>query len=516
MHYIKSMNYQIEIRIYYFEVQGKMMTGVSGSILRNSIEESSSSKRRGSDRISSLPEEIRRKILSLLPIEDAVRSMVWSKGWRFLFLSLQNYVFDDSDFPDMDRRVEKFKEFIDWSLFHHDDSAIETLTIAFPIFDDEPCPQMNSTWINTAVEHNVQKLDLEVTINGLDELPNCLFTCASLTTFRLVISYEVLRLPDSLSLHNLKQLTVMGAFFYDENALEKIFSGCPVLECFFIKRCNLSRLASVTVSSPRLKSLYIIENFDTEKRSFILQTPRLETLCYDDTLARDYNVGSISPTSEVDLSLRADFNIGRTGGELGRLAVNLLNGFSCAEKLVMNLFFTQVLSNSCTQLIRLRFFENLQELEISIWPTEAHVKAMVTLLTRSRSLSSLHIEFTGSGCPLDALNLESSIRDLGGGVDDLFLSDLDYIHLENFEGLDIEMKLLKFLLTRAGSLSEMEIKYCSVVGEQGGLEEPMEMSEEKVNEIRDEILKLRPFHRTERMGFRPVSGAIPDDVVLDG
>ncbi|OMO71449.1 hypothetical protein COLO4_28235 [Corchorus olitorius] len=55
----------------------------------------------GIDMISNLPDDIRCRILSLLPTDVAVRTSVLSTRWRYLFASLSNF---DIDFGFFKRR----------------------------------------------------------------------------------------------------------------------------------------------------------------------------------------------------------------------------------------------------------------------------------------------------------------------------------------------------------------------------------------------------------------------------
>ncbi|KAF9590676.1 hypothetical protein IFM89_036168 [Coptis chinensis] len=151
------------------------------------------------DRISNLPEPIRSHILDFLPMEDAFRTSILSRQWRYVCFSLSNLTFDQHSFMqknygDFDLNFDQFSfmqkknsgeyaDFVNRILSHHDGSAIINFEVnnndyIYPVF----VPDVNA-WISYAVNHNVQKLRIHgVSTKYGAELSGDLFTCISLTS----------------------------------------------------------------------------------------------------------------------------------------------------------------------------------------------------------------------------------------------------------------------------------------------------------------------------------------------
>jgi hypothetical protein len=97
-------------------------------------------------------------------------------------------------------------------------------------------------------------------------LPCCLFTCETLTSLRLCMSY-ILKLPTTICFSNLKTLTLESVTFSDEYLIEQLFYGMLVLEKLCLQDCSWRGLKVVRLSAPKLHSLSIIE-FDRPNSSY--------------------------------------------------------------------------------------------------------------------------------------------------------------------------------------------------------------------------------------------------------
>ena len=94
------------------------------------------------DRISQLPDDILRSILSLLPTRDLARTDLVSKAWRklFAFSSLPILMFKSSDFlvaPCKDTDVSSFINAIDSYLkLRQKDASLEKLRLHVHLLDN--------------------------------------------------------------------------------------------------------------------------------------------------------------------------------------------------------------------------------------------------------------------------------------------------------------------------------------------------------------------------------------------
>lgn len=56
------------------------------------------------DRLSSFPEDLCKHILYMLPIQDAIRTCILFKKWRYTYECLHNLVFDSLQFVGAESR----------------------------------------------------------------------------------------------------------------------------------------------------------------------------------------------------------------------------------------------------------------------------------------------------------------------------------------------------------------------------------------------------------------------------
>ncbi|XP_062144532.1 F-box/LRR-repeat protein At3g58900-like isoform X2 [Alnus glutinosa] len=202
--------------------------------------------------LGDLPEEILRHILSFLPTKDAVRTSLLSKRWEYLWASIPNLDFGRS-FP---AKRNLLMNFVERVLCLRDSYAIKQFTLSCDVLHD--ASRVNR-WISAVVRHNVQELYIKLdNFKGKFSLPYCLFTCKTLISLHLRMSY-ILKLPTTICFSNLKTLTIIKVTFSDEYLTQQFFSGLPVLENLCLKNCSWKGLKFVHLSAPKLHSLSITE-----------------------------------------------------------------------------------------------------------------------------------------------------------------------------------------------------------------------------------------------------------------
>jgi hypothetical protein len=202
--------------------------------------------------LSNLPEEILLHILSFLPTKDVVRTSVLSKRWDYLWASIPNLVFEQS----LPAKRTLLMDFVDRAFCLRYSSDIKRFTLRCDVLCDS---SRVNTWISAVVRHNVQELCIELDkFEGVFSLPNCLFTCKTLTRLKLEMPY-ILKLPTTICFSNLKILTIRNVTFSDEYLTQQLFSSLPVLEELVLFGCSWGDLKSVCISAPKLYSLHIWE-----------------------------------------------------------------------------------------------------------------------------------------------------------------------------------------------------------------------------------------------------------------
>lgn len=132
------------------------------------------------DRLSNLPSDIAEKILSLLPIRDAVRTSVLSSNWRYKSAMLPHLVFDDECIP-TDHYT--FASIVDHVLMSHI-GPIHMFKLAqeYLLFRDI------DRWILHLSRNSVKEFILEKPCGDYQPsclMPACMFACQDLIRLHL-------------------------------------------------------------------------------------------------------------------------------------------------------------------------------------------------------------------------------------------------------------------------------------------------------------------------------------------
>ncbi|KFK27855.1 hypothetical protein AALP_AA8G438200 [Arabis alpina] len=206
------------------------------------------------DMISALPEDLLVTILLLVPIKDAVATMVLSKRWRFIWMMLPRLEYKengdgDDDFDDYyeldnskcnddddddDERNKSIWLFFDKSMELHKAPLLRILHIKL----GPRCPSDVDVgkWVAKAVYRGVVVLKIKLCWSaGPARLPKSLYNCKTLV--QLVLSHKILvDFPSSSCLPSLIILDLLFVVYKDEASLVRLLSSCPVLADLGVKR----------------------------------------------------------------------------------------------------------------------------------------------------------------------------------------------------------------------------------------------------------------------------------------
>ncbi|XP_022747533.1 FBD-associated F-box protein At5g56370-like isoform X5 [Durio zibethinus] len=237
------------------------------------------------DLVSRLPDDILVHILSFLPTEDAIKTSILSKRWKYLWVSIPNFCFCDHSV---------------WSRTMSHDLLLEVLASFFSSVEsgapvqNGPCigkfyrwlemPVAASrlrSWLSAAVKHNVQELKLFLPKGIEFVLPNSLFTSKSLWHFTLKMDCN-LKLPASVNIEYLidgqqehsHRLCLLFAescpghlpTFYNLTTLNASMNGPYVMNDDYTS----GALIYVLQKSPNLKSLILSRGFEPEDVDMIM------------------------------------------------------------------------------------------------------------------------------------------------------------------------------------------------------------------------------------------------------
>ncbi|KAK2448678.1 F-box/RNI superfamily protein [Trifolium repens] len=211
------------------------------------------------DMISNLPEGILLHILSLLPTKDVVRTSVLATKWRHLwtYLSVFDFKFPCGRYVSKDRDQTSVNCLLDQvGRLLLNSNCVERLCIqiyGITVDADKVCSLISSS----ASKHKVQylKLSLDV-LNDIFVLPHCFSAFESLNELCLQLQFT-LCIPSDICFPSLKKLKVSEVTFANEQSVQQLFSGCPVLQELNLHNCYWENIELISVAISTLRKLII-------------------------------------------------------------------------------------------------------------------------------------------------------------------------------------------------------------------------------------------------------------------
>ncbi|KAL5730042.1 hypothetical protein ACHQM5_002916 [Ranunculus cassubicifolius] len=320
------------------------MTGDGEAITTNS------KRLRLCDRISSLPDSLIFCILSLLKMEDVMKTTLLSKRWRYFWTAAPCLNFKAS--VDMINR-QQYEAFVDRALFAYEASKLKKFRLSYFFRPDSNSFQVDS-WIRFVVRRDVEEMELDFiyemrfvpteleNYKALYKLHSSCFNSASLT--RLTLRFCILNLPASMCLSSLKVLC-LELLELNHDEIKKLTTCCPVLEELFLNDCNRRSDLNICIPELPLKSLKI-EEFSTDSylgTAVEIYAPNLQLLEFHTRMQRSkYHFKGPSSL----LNVRFDF----VGGGIpydeysGHPLVDFLEDLHCAQNLNLDAWCLQALT----------------------------------------------------------------------------------------------------------------------------------------------------------------------------
>lgn len=216
----------------------------------------------GFDRISELPESLITQILLYLPTKDSVKTSVLSTRWKTLWLHVPGLDLNYKDFPDDDEDGQVYINTIDKFLDFNPESRLQTFKVNYSRreilgFEDR---------IGTSINRGIRLLDAVSSTDYreadgslypyIEFMPLNLFTSKTLLSLKL--SFSGLRDPGFVSMPCLKFMILREVRWSGTMNLEKLVSGCPVLEELTLVRYMYEdKLVVAHVKSRSLKTFYV-------------------------------------------------------------------------------------------------------------------------------------------------------------------------------------------------------------------------------------------------------------------
>ncbi|KAL1829855.1 hypothetical protein ACET3Z_008267 [Daucus carota] len=227
---------------------------------------------RKDNNISDLPSNIIEKILTKIPIRDAVKTSILSTKWRYQWTAMTLLVFDeipDGSLDDQKAAEIRLANFVTQFLLLHDGPIHKfKVTTSYMRMSTDI-----DQWLRVISRKDIEELILGENWNCINSIPtpSHLFSCQGLT--RLKLCKFVVKPPlkfqgfPCLKYLNLVHCTVALEF------IENLLSSCPLLEKF--KLITADKLA-LTVRAPNLKHLFAAGYL---RDLYLEHTPVLVYLC---------------------------------------------------------------------------------------------------------------------------------------------------------------------------------------------------------------------------------------------
>ncbi|EOA22800.1 hypothetical protein CARUB_v10003518mg [Capsella rubella] len=267
----------------------------------------------GFDRLSELPEHLITQILLCLPTKDSVKTSVLSTRWKNLWLNVPGLDLNRNDFCNVDEQV--FVNFVDRFLDSNPESRLQKVKVDYSSseivgFKDR---------IGTAINRGIRFLDAVSSTEYREEdgswypywefMPLDLFTSKTLVSLKL--KFSVFQDPGFVSMPCLKFMILEKVRCSGTMNLEKLVSGCPVLEELILIRAIDEDESLVTrVRSRSLKKFYVPLAHGTNSWSRVVNTlleidaPGLEYLTLNEDHFERVLVKNLTSLIMIELDIK--------------------------------------------------------------------------------------------------------------------------------------------------------------------------------------------------------------------
>ncbi|KAL6859110.1 hypothetical protein ACP4OV_018112 [Aristida adscensionis] len=373
--------------------------------------------------VSALPREILEKVLSFLPLRDAVRTSAVSRAWRRLWESA----------PDLA---------LEWG-YRERPAAVDAVLARYsrPVRRFRFCLRAASfqradRWVPRLAAMGVRDLDLAFDLcrdGDLHDLDASIFSCRELTRLGLQRCDIPAAPPGLAGFPKLTKLYLCGVGFLEAGVrgLEALIAESPLLEVLWLNDLWFPEQEEE-------------DDSDFEQDECVIHAPNLRQLTIRTEIEKDFGwrIEELPSIDDVDISL-VTYNTNRDFVELLTALVpvrqlsldmplgesNALEGLSCSFQNLKGLSLHTdfcMLSTILSTICLLKIAPNLEELSIKIW----------------------YANFQEEEVGVDLLNAQ---------WDDGLLGNLKKVTMDLATCQPNEMHFIKFVLSKVRRLQEFHI-----------------------------------------------------------
>ncbi|CAL5005842.1 unnamed protein product [Urochloa decumbens] len=384
--------------------------------------------------LDSLPTEMLEKIVSCLPIRDAVRTSAVSRAWRHLWESAPGLALEWDDGADPAARAA--------------DAVLARYSRAVRIFRFVYLPVPSSSradcWVPLLAGKGVQALQLWF-IKKRDVEPHymsvSIFSCRELTHLNLA-GCDIPAAPSGLAggFPNLTSLYLHDVGFPESGVrgLEALIAESPLLEAL------------------SLNDLWIPEEEDEdddgdqdyESEAWVIQAPNLRELTIESEYDHGWQIEELPFIEQVEIRC----GISRSYSS-NRDFVKLLTGLARVSKLELVMPWREdnaFEGLSCT-------FENLKDLSLRTdFCTLSIILSTLCLLKNAPNLEKLFFEI----CCCNLQEFEVGVDLLNAEWTDSLFANLRSVTMELATCQSNEMHFIQFVLSKARNLQEFHVLVC--------------------------------------------------------
>ncbi|KAI3877744.1 hypothetical protein MKW98_020225 [Papaver atlanticum] len=415
----------------------------------------------------------------------AVQTSVLSKRWKNIWMSLPYISSDWKSFREggVIDAAERFLTFVDKVFEFRNDSVIQKIKLVFVILNDISVQALNR-WILAAVDHNVQRLD----INGAHadnlayEIPYELLNCKSLkslTILLLGVSTDII-LPNSMSLPQIKKMW-LGGISISNLELQRLFSSCPLMEDATIQKCLIhsDSQRNIIIDSQRLGIFKVLDNHHKHlglddhflTYSDKIFTPNLRHFICSGFMTEGFSLQNPSSlvTAQFRMRLREkeDDETAETYSELpaeekevfAKRMMKFLGAVHNVRQMTLSSGFLEVLLQAPGSLyLQPPQLSKLVILELEMRFTRSCLRSIAYLLNISPLLIILELK-----------SKESNLADIKDDWEAEFslacmFTHLKVVEIREVEGCDNEVQFLRFLLKKSTVLEKVNLFFQSTGG----------------------------------------------------